>query len=157
MKNFNFYTSSAIILVLVLVMLTSSNLSIDKKAKTNFEIVKTNIDGKGTGLSIEFTPGKSHNHPTMAVWIEDMNENFIQTLYVSKSVATGIFAHGEKDKHLWQSQPGAVRRPATLPYFLHKRNIMANDGTYLPTPENTIPDALRLLQHLICKQKLMSL
>ncbi len=120
-----------------------SSFSIDKKKKKTdpYELLKTNIDGKGTALALRFTAGKSHNHPTLAVWIEDMNGNYIQTLYVTQSLAKGVYAHGEKTTGVWSNEPGEVRRPATLPYYLHKRGVKAADGTYLPTVQNPIPDA----------------
>jgi len=122
-------------------VLTSSKTTSPKKKNVVREIIKTNIDGKGTTLKIEVVGGKSFNHPTMAFWIEDTEGNYIQSLFVSQSVATGIFGHGEEQKYVWKHEPGEVRRPATLPYYLHKRNIKAPDGTYLPTPDKPIPDA----------------
>lgn len=119
------------------------SLTMDKKKKTEkeYETFEVNVNGKGNAMVFQLEIGESHNHPTMAIWIEDMNENYVQTLYVTKSVATGVFGHGEKAQSQWKHEPGPVRRPATLPYYLHKRNIKASDGTYLPTPENPIPDA----------------
>jgi hypothetical protein len=113
------------------------------KSVTNLqkETIKSNIEGKGIELTIDFTSGQAHNHPTFAVWVEDMNENYIQTLFVTKSIATGVFGHGEREQGKWNAKPGAVRRPATLPYWLHKRGVKADDGTYLPSPEKPVPDA----------------
>lgn len=124
-------------------LITFTSLTVDKKKKNNpqFETIETNVNGKGNSLVFELEIGESHNHPTMAIWIEDMNENYIQTIYVTKSVATGVYGHGEKKESQWSHESGPVRRPATIPYYLHKRNIKANDGTYLPTPENPVPDA----------------
>lgn len=105
------------------------------------EVLQTNINGQGTELEIHFEKGKFHNHPTIAVWVEDMNENYVQTLYVTKSLATGTYRHGAKAPSEWKREVGEARRPATLPYYLHKRNIKAADNTYLPTPQKPIPDA----------------
>jgi hypothetical protein len=37
--------------------------------------------------------------------------------------------------------PGEIRRPAAIPVWSHRRGIKAEDGLYLPTPENPVPDA----------------
>ena len=31
--------------------------------------------------------------------------------------------------------------PQTLPYWSHKRGVVASDGLYMPAPENPVPDA----------------
>jgi len=74
-------------------------------------------------LSIEltFNRGEEHNHPTFAIWIEDPDGNYIQTLFVTRYLSTGIYGHGGFDQEVWKSVPGPQQRPATLPYWLHKR------------------------------------
>lgn len=124
-----------------LLIFSSSKSIIDKKDKISYELVKTNVDGKGTDLTLNFTPGKFHNHPTMAVWIETPAGEYIQTLFVTKSIATGIFPKGEVEQGEWKQEAGEIRRPAALPYFLHKRGVKAFDNTYLPTVAHPIPDA----------------
>lgn len=93
-------------------------------------------------LEIEFLKGTSFNHPSFAIWIEDPEGNYIETLYVTQYVAEGRFGHGEIEPGKWKNEPGEVRRPATLPYWAHKRNIKAPDGLYIPSPETAVPDAL---------------
>lgn len=104
--------------------------------------ITTNKDGHGNQLTLEFIKGPAHNNPSMAVWVEDMEGNYLETLYVTMYVATGQYGHGEIKPGQWSSQPGTARRPATLPYWAHKRGIMASDGLYVPSPENPVPDAL---------------
>lgn len=124
-----------------LLLLAFKQMPVNEKKNTPFTVVKTNVDGKGTTLEFTFFPGEEHNHPTLAVWVEDLSGDFIQPLYVTKSLATGIYGHGQKQEGVWSQEPGEARRPATLPYFLHKRDIKAPDGTFLPTPDNPIADA----------------
>ncbi len=95
----------------------------------------------GIPITIEFTTGTAHNHPTFAVWTEEMDGTYIQTLFVTKSIATGIFNHGEVQSGIWKNEPGYVKRPATLPYWLHKKGQMES-GQYLPDPQNPITDAI---------------
>jgi len=140
MKYARIYSTIGLLFIALPFLASSFYLEKDKKTG-EIESIKTNIDGKGTGLQFNFTIGDEHNHPTFAVWLEDIHGNYIQTLYVTRSIATGIFAHGQKAPGIWGDTPGEVRRPAALPYYLHKRGIKAPDGTYLPTPDNPIPDA----------------
>lgn len=99
----------------------------------------TNPEGIGPVISIEFERGEAHNHPLMAIWVEDMNGNYIQTLYVAESIANGVFGHGDASAGVWL--PGEIRRPAALPVWSHKRGIKAEDGLYVPDLLSQVPDA----------------
>lgn len=107
---------------------------------TPAEIINTNINGKGVDIQLDFVKGKSFNYPLMAVWVEDTSGHYIETLYVSESIGKGIFQHGDKSTGHWQA--GAVRRPAALPYWGHQRGIQAEDGLYIPSQANPMPDAI---------------
>jgi hypothetical protein len=110
-----------------------------KGRNSTTDTLATNKDGTGPALQIEFTKGEAHNHPLLVVWVEEPSGKYLQTLYVSKSIATSIFNYGDHSDGVWTE--GVVRRPAALPYWSHKRGIQAEDGLYLPTPENPVPDA----------------
>lgn len=95
------------------------------------KIIKTDTiliagTNKSLSLEIDFAKGPAHNHPTFAIWLEDMDQNYIRTLFVTKSIATGIFGHGPIQKEIWDNKPGPQKRPATLPYWLHKRSGALN-------------------------------
>lgn len=111
----------------------------DKKDTSQKDNLFTNPDGLGLELIIEFMNGESHNHPSLAIWIEDTEGNFVQNLYVSESVATGVFNYGTEENGQWTK--GEARRPASLPYWSHKQGILAEDGLYMPKPSNPVPDA----------------
>jgi len=65
---------------------------------------------------------KKKNPPQVAVWLEDMEGNYLTALYVSHKIATDS----------WQSNSGDLRKEA-LPYWNHKsRHNMGNK----------VPDAL---------------
>jgi len=104
------------------------------------EFIQTNVNGTGISIEVEFQKGGSHNHPLVVIWLEDTSGKYIETLYVAESIGKGVFQHGDKSSGEWQAGP--VRRPAALPYWGHKRGIMAEDGYYIPTPENPVPDAV---------------
>lgn len=104
--------------------------------------IKTSPDNPAQRLEIEFQKGNAYNHPSFAIWTEDIEGNYIETLYVTEYVAKGKFRYGELAPGKWKNEPGDVRRPATLPYWAHKRNVKAPDGLYIPSAETAVPDAL---------------
>jgi len=129
-------------LILILISITIINNAIAQKISQKTivkDTIYTNINGNGYEIIIEFNKGKKHSHPIFAFWIEDMNENFIQSLYVSRTIATGYFEHGQEKEGKWA--PGDKRRPAALPYWSHKRGIKAKDGLFTPDKSTKVADA----------------
>lgn len=110
------------------------------KPVETIEIISTQVNAAGVPLEIIIEKGKAHNHPLMAIWVEDLEGNYIQTLYVALSIAKGVYRYGDPSTGRWQ--PGPMRRPATLPYWSHQRGIQYEDGLYLPTQSNPMPDAI---------------
>ena len=104
------------------------------------EEIVTNPRAEGIDLVLEFKKGKAHNHPLMAVWVETTDSQYIQTLYVARSIAKGYYQHGDKSEGFWK--PGPIRRPAALPYWAHKRGVKAEDGLFIPSQKNPMPDAV---------------
>lgn len=128
----------AIILITILVTGCTSNRNLSSEK----EILATHPEQINTWLEIEMVAGKNHNHPSFAIWIEDLEGNYIETLYVTQFVAKGKFAYGEIRPGKWKNEPEEIRRPASLPYWSYKRNIKAADGLYIPSSETAVPDAL---------------
>lgn len=126
-------------LTLLILVAVSCNTSQTPKTSLSPEVVITKPFDEGVEVKINFTAGKSFNHPLIVFWIEDLEGNYIQTVYASKSITTGVFKFGVYEKGKWK--PGERRRPASLPYWLHKLGRLTNDGLFLPTPENPLPDA----------------
>jgi hypothetical protein len=106
--------------------------------KTYDEII-SNRNGQGQKILVSFERGPLHNHPSFAIWVEDTSGNYIQTLFVTKAVATGIFEHGDNSQGKWKV--GERRRPAALPYWAHKRGVKSADGKYAPDPAHQVADA----------------
>ncbi|MDD3860275.1 MAG: hypothetical protein PHW83_08755 [Bacteroidales bacterium] len=106
-----------------------------KKKKTKKETIEANINGKGYTFEIEFTTGKGHNNPSFAIWIETMDEKFVQEIFVTKAVSTGIYRYADPSSGKWEA--GEKMYHATLPYFLHKRTADAK----IPNSENPVVDA----------------
>ncbi len=122
---------------ILLILLTSCKHA-DQSASEP-QMVVTNGSGAGAQFEVSFTKGEKFSHPVIAIWLETSDGKYIQTLYISKSVATGYFQHGDTKSGKWA--PGPRRRPATVPYWSHKRNIQEADGLFVPTAATAIPDA----------------
>lgn len=97
------------------------------------------LNNNGTTLLLTFDEGKNYNHPLFAIWLADETGKYIQTLYVSESVGKGTYLHSTRNKGMWQ--PGEIQRPATLPYWIHQRNELNENGGLLPTPRKPVADA----------------
>ncbi len=74
---------------------------------------------------------KTKNSPQFAVWIEDESGNYLDTVYVTKKVATEgwVFNSGN-------------RRSEALPFWSHSRGEVYSDGLLLPTKDDPLPDAV---------------
>lgn len=71
------------------------------------------------------------NPPQIAVWLEDMQGNYLSTVYATHKIAT-------QD---WQAA-GGNRRKEALPAWCHARGIKYGDGLYLPTKEQPLTDGI---------------
>lgn len=97
-------------------------------------------DSSGLLLQIQFQRGRYHNHPLMVFWIEDEGGKYLRTLYVSHTIGKGVFRYGESETGFWM--PGEIQRPASLPYWAHKRGIRNEFGNYIPSPKMPVSDAI---------------
>jgi hypothetical protein len=104
------------------------------------QVISTMVNEAGIALEIVVERGRAHNHPLMAIWVEDLEGNYIQTLYVAQSIAKGVYLHGDASTGRWM--PGPIRRPAALPYWGHQRGIQAEDGLYMPSQQSPMADAV---------------
>jgi hypothetical protein len=109
-------------------------------SRVTVEELVSNLNGTGVPLKLSLTKGKSYNHPTFAVWMEDTEGHFLQTLFVTRSFGSGTFRYGEPSGGVWK--PGQVRRPAALPYWSHRTGNMKGLDTYVPDAEHPVPDAI---------------
>ena len=114
-----------------------------KKQKTeridtmNYIITKGDLQ-----FEIIFLKGEAFNHPTFAIWLEDENGQYLESLFVTEYFATGIFGHADAGDGSWKAGKGESIRPASLPYWSHKRNVISRDSLFVPTPENPVTDAV---------------
>lgn len=74
---------------------------------------------------------KKKNAPQIAIWTEDMDGNFLSTIYVTEKLA----------KQSWTAA-GGNRRKESLPCWSHAQGKQYADGLYLPTKNEPLPDAV---------------
>lgn len=74
---------------------------------------------------------KKKNAPQIAIWTEDLDGNFLSTIYVSGKLA----------KQSWMAA-GGNRRKEALPCWSHAQGRQYSDGLYLPTKKEPLPDAV---------------
>ncbi len=91
-------------------------------------------------IKINFNTGEHFNYPTFVLWMEDLNGEYLKTLYLTQSYASGIFGHELVGDSIWKNTSGPSFQPAALPYWTNKKGLI--DGEYLiPTPEHPYIDA----------------
>lgn len=122
----------------MIIILSSCIGTNEMKEKIAPEYITTRVSDSGIPVQIEFETGKSHNHPLMVFWVEDTSGKFIETIFVAESIGKGYFDYGDSSTGKWL--PGKIIRPASLPYWAHKRGVKTGNS-YMPTYENPIPDA----------------
>lgn len=71
------------------------------------------------------------NPPQIAIWLEDMEGNYLSTVYVSHKIAT----------QTWQAA-GGNRRKEALPHWCYCRGVQYPDGLYLPTKKEPFTDGI---------------
>lgn len=105
--------------------LSSPKLSIFFKAGATYE-----SEPKPVFLNITYTAV-----PQIVVWMETLDGKYIDTLYITGKTSNSSYRTSE-------TEPDLVRRPEALPYWSHKRGIIASDGLYTPDPNNTDLDGI---------------
>jgi hypothetical protein len=134
MKTYGIYTFIALVFLAFTSCKTSNEVSDNK-----ISFIVDN-DGNTQNLTLTFIKGEGFNHPTFAVWIEDMEGNYIRTLYVTRFFASGKFGHEMVGDSVWKKTSGPSFQPAALPYWVHKKGLI--DGKVLiPTMEHPFVDA----------------
>ncbi|MFO8087328.1 MAG: hypothetical protein R6T91_05900 [Bacteroidales bacterium] len=136
------YKALTIGLILALAITLNSCKSTNKKqADPVYDEFVTNPNATGDWLEVKLTAGPAYNHPVIAIWLEDTNRQFIQTLYVSQTIAKGVFERGKVEQGQWM--PGEIQRPSAIPVWSHQHIDEKNEfGNFLPTPEDPVVDAL---------------
>lgn len=90
-------------------------------------------------LAVDITIGPSHINPSFVLWIEDFSGKFLRTVFVTKSVGTGVYPMAKKTKGKWQKGPVYIE--GALPVWAHRRGVRNKEGGFTPMPETALPDA----------------
>lgn len=133
--------------VLVLLLTFSSVYTYGQEAKKTkaditIDTLAYEMQNGDVRFELTFLKGESFNHPTFAIWVEDPNGNYVETIFVTQYFASGTFGNADAGDGTWKADKGESIRPAALPYWAHKRNVISRDSLYVPTPENPVTDAI---------------
>jgi hypothetical protein len=112
------------------------------------ETLYTRFKHQGKNLSVDIKAGKHYSGPgatilgvtttaipQIAIWAEDKQGNYLETLYVTKKASNSSYIQsifGGED----------VRRPEALPHWSFARGIKGDDGLMMPTSAQPIADAI---------------
>lgn len=105
-----------------------------KKAGEVVIYLDTNNNNAAYEMLITVKKGISFNHPTYAIWEEDMEGNYIRTIFITKSYASGVFGHQMIKDSIWLNHEGTSFQPAALPYWTFKKGLIAGKQ-HVPTPD----------------------
>jgi len=114
---------------------------------SRYEVVSLNTTND-LPLTIDLVRGVHYWHPQMAIWTEAMDGSFLETIFVSKATAKGLFFGGRSKDNFksFDEDKAAVgndfRRVNALPVWSHKRGVQYDDGLYVPTNNNPLPDGI---------------
>ena len=114
--------------------------------QTTYEIIEMNMTNN-IQLTIDLLRDTHYWHPQMAVWIEDHEGNYVETLFVSNATARGLF-FGDRSKENFKildsnkNTSRNYRRVNALPVWSHKRNVIYEDGLTVPSRTSPLPDAI---------------
>ncbi len=102
----------------------------------------SNIDGKKITVTVKRVKDFTHKQkigilsltipPQIAIWLEDKQGNYIDTLFVTKSF-------GKQKWHFVKYDPDKPLRTSCLPYWMNKR---LKAGLAIPTKNNPLTDAI---------------
>ncbi|HOO94259.1 MAG TPA: hypothetical protein PLH60_07770 [Proteiniphilum sp.] len=121
---------------ILLMILSGSMLTAQERPEASTTVEK---QAARSEILLQAEKGKQHNHPLYAIWLADSCGRYIQTLFVSESIGKGVFKRGSRRTGRWM--PGEIARPASLPYWIHQRNVTNEKGTLLPTTQSPVADA----------------
>ena len=123
-------TAIAMLISCNLTMLTSCEKDLVKYEQSDFKIFIEKGDKWLHDFPL-FAGIKKKNPPQIAIWVEDMNGNYISTIYVSHKIATDS----------WKANSGNRRKEA-LPVWCHARGVQYSDGLYVPMKNEPITDGI---------------
>lgn len=128
-----------LIYISIFAFLFTSCKPADKTRKTKSVVEQIKINDN-SNLIIYGERGNSHNYPSFVIWTEDMMGDYISTIYITKSYATGIYNYEMKGDTAWMNEKGPSYQPAALPYWTHKKGLIKGE-IMVPDKDNPFVDA----------------
>lgn len=134
MKYIIFFIS---LLALSFLLVQCKTTQVETESKLSIVIKSSE---SGPGMTVSFSNGLGYNRPTYALWVEDMEGNYKETIFITKSYASGVFGHEMQGDSVWKNTSGPSYQPAALPYWTHKKGLI-DEKSLIPTPEHPFVDA----------------
>lgn len=131
-----FYIYFISLLAITLLFTQCKTTQVESETKLSIMIDAEYI---GPEMTINFTNGLGYNRPTYVLWLEDLKGNYVKTLFITKSYASGVFGYEMQGDSIWKKIAGPSYQPAALPYWTHKKGKI--NGKLIPSPENPFVDA----------------
>lgn len=114
-----------------------------------FQTLTTNIGGEGLPIEIELRKGLHYESdpqplflgltyttvPQVAFWLEDVDGQYISTIYVTQKISNASFISTDDIFN-------TVSRPESLPYWAHQRGVSYEGGSLMPSTTNTDLDGM---------------
>jgi len=114
-----------------------------------FQTLTTNVGSEGLPIEIELRKGLHYESdpqplfmgltytsvPQVAFWLEDLNGQYVSTIYVTQKISNASFVATD-------DMFNTVSRPESLPYWAHQRGVKYEDGTLMPNATNTDLDGM---------------
>lgn len=134
------------LVVIIFALIVYKVVDIIKLNRTSIITMSDKKEGKNIAISI--TKGEEYLHkfkvnsiisiktpPQFAVWIEDLNGNYIETLYATSKIVNQSWSKAPNDS----AQKGEIKREEALPYWTHKRsnNGINSDAVSSATPKGS--------------------
>lgn len=132
--------STAKYLAFISLLIALSSCLSESKKLSGDSAFETIMVTDNANFNIEVKAGEYFHHPAIVFWIEDMDGNYLSTIFITKSYATGIYSHEMVGDTMWLNNPGPSIQPAALPYWTHKKGLI-NGKSLVPSPENPYVDA----------------
>lgn len=118
-------------------------------SEESYQKLTTHIGSNGQPISIELRKGDHYESetqplfwgftyttvPQVAFWVEDLEGNYVDTLYVTQKSSNSSFVPTDDLFAL-------VSRPEALPYWAHQRGVKYKNDLMVPDKDNTDLDGI---------------
>ena len=126
-------------ILFLVVITTTSACKLTQKAQETITYTDDSSMNNGHPMQFDLIKGEGFNHPTYAIWLENMDGDYIKTIFITQSYASGIFGHEMVGDSVWLKTTGASYQPAALPYWTYKKGLIDGDQL-IPTPDHPFVD-----------------